>query len=104
MRTTKEVRNCMTCDSCMIGCENDCPFEIEEGIEKGQTLLKKRKAMKAERAKAVAKAEILSCSARKNKGQKNLYDKPKRSYIHSDKNLKKQKERRAKRISKNSKK
>ena len=97
----REVRNCMTCDSYTIGCEKDCPFEIEEGIEKEQTLLKKRKAMKAERARAVAKAEILSCSARKNKGQKNLYDKPKTSYIHSDKNLEKRKERRAKRIDKN---
>ena len=66
MRTTKRSSGMhCTCDSCMIGCKNDCPFLKLKGIEKGQTLLKKEKAMKAERAKAVAKAEILSCSARK---------------------------------------
>lgn len=102
MRTTNEVRDCMTCDRYAVGCEEGCPFKIEEGIEKKPTLLKKRKAMKEEKAKALQKAEILSRSARKNKGQKNLYDIPKRSHVRSDKNLKKQQERRAKRIAKNS--
>lgn len=96
-----EVRECTTCNRYALGCEESCTFNMDEDGEKRKTLLEKRKAMKAERKKGIQKAEILISSARKAKGQKNLYDIPKKSYQHADKNLKKQKAYREKRVAKN---
>lgn len=94
-------RYCMTCEEYAIGCENHCQFRLWERKVLRPTLLKKRQAMKAERAKSVEKAEILISSAKKNKGQKNLYDRPKRSYERADKNLEKKQEFRRRRVIKN---
>ena len=97
----KKIRDCSTCEMRAVGCEETCEFRIEEESKPRGTLLKKRKAMKAEKANAVKKAERLVSSANKNKGQKNLHATPKKSYQKADKNLEKQRKRREKRREKN---
>lgn len=98
---TKKM-SCSDCDRYEVGCEETCPYMLRDDEER-ESLLKKRKAMKAEKSKAVGKAEILSRSAAKSKGQKNLYETPKKGYQKAEANLDKQRERREKRIKKNEK-
>lgn len=101
MREENLVRDCMHCEEYGIGCEENCIFELPESSISSPSILRKRKAMKAEKFNGVRKATILSHSAEKNKGQRNLYETPKKSYNRAEKNLDKQKQRRAKRVTKN---
>lgn len=51
----KEVRNCLTCELYEEGCEENCPFELEQEMEP-PTLRNRRRNMKAEKAGAYEKA------------------------------------------------
>lgn len=95
------VRSCTNCGQYAVGCEEKCPFELQdESLERG-SLLKKRKAMKVEKSNGISKFRILVSSAEKGKGQKNKYDVPKTGYVKAKRNLKKQEKRRQRRVEKN---
>lgn len=97
------MRNCETCEDNEPGCENRCPYELVEQNSGRSSLLQKRKVEKAQRAGAITAAERVVSSAKKQKGQKNLHEKPKTAHVNAEKNLEKATNRRKKREEKNSK-
>lgn len=81
------VRHCGSrCEYCEVGCENNCPFELNEGTIERPSLRGRRRYMKAEKAKAYAEAQQKLNSA-ENKAEVTGYKKPKYS---SRKGLKEQ--------------
>lgn len=50
------MRSCGTCEYCEVGCEENCPFELERETVKQPTLRGRRRNMKAEKAGAYEKA------------------------------------------------
>lgn len=95
------TRNCATCEYYETGCEERCPFELEEDDDKRPTLLEGRKYEKAKRARQVNKAQQVVSSANKKKGQRDLHAKPKNAHVKADRALEKAQEYRKKREEKN---
>lgn len=69
------MRSCGTCEYCEVGCEENCPFELERETVKRPTLRGRRRNMKAEKAGAYAKA-MQKLNSAENKATKLGYKKP----------------------------
>ncbi len=74
------IRSCEACECYGVGCEENCPFELREEGER-PTLAKKRRNMKAEKAKAYAKAMRKRNSAENRAAVETSYEKPENKSI-----------------------
>lgn len=76
----KEVRNCLTCEYYEIGCEENCPFELEGEADR-PSLSVSRKNMKAEKANAYTRAMQKLNSAENKAAATTNYEKSKSKRI-----------------------
>lgn len=83
------VRSCDKCEYYEVGCEDNCPFELEAETVERPTLRSRRKNMKAEKAGAYEKA-LHKLNTAENKAEVATdYEKPKDNRIKDiDKEIK----------------
>ena len=69
------IRSCNECEYYEVGCEENCPFELESETVEHPTLRGRRRDMKAEKEGAYAKA-MQKLNSAENKAAKLGYKKP----------------------------